>query len=84
MYMSILPVWIYVYHSCALNRGRSEEGASALELEWWMLVSHHVGAGNWPGANGRAEQSLRPQALPSSAADQGSVPSSHTKLPTTA
>lgn len=42
----ILSVCMYLYPLCALNLC-SAEAEGPLNLELWVVVSHHVGTGNW-------------------------------------
>lgn len=43
--MSVLPVCIYAVHACLHLQG-TEEVLGPLELELWMFVRDHVGAGD--------------------------------------
>lgn len=45
MLVCVLPACIYVYHVCAHVCGGQKRASDTLELEIWLLVSHHVGAG---------------------------------------
>lgn len=85
MHMSILPVWIYVYHSCALNRGRSEVDGCQYPVTG-VVDACEPPCGRWELTWGRWKgRAITP--APSTSfvsADQGSVPSSHIKIPTTA
>lgn len=46
MYMDILLVCMYVYHSCAWFPRSPEEGVGSPEVESQKVVSSHLGARN--------------------------------------
>lgn len=46
MYVSVLPVCMFVHHTCAWCPWRSEEELDPPKLEVQVVVSHYVGAGN--------------------------------------
>lgn len=45
--MSVLPAFMNVYCVDACCPERSEEGISPLELEMWIVASHHIIAETW-------------------------------------
>ena len=58
MSMSVLPARIYMHHVCASCSQRAEQGVRFLKLELWMVVSHHVGAGNQARSSAREASAL--------------------------
>lgn len=47
MSINILPACLSVHHLCAWCLRRTEEHINFLELESWVVVSHHLSSGNW-------------------------------------
>jgi hypothetical protein len=46
MWMNVLPACVFVQHMHAWCLRRLEECVDHLELELWMVVSHHVDDGS--------------------------------------
>jgi hypothetical protein len=42
--MSVLPACIYALHVCI--NATQKKASDSLELKLWMIVSHHIGAGD--------------------------------------
>ena len=46
MYMGILPLFMYVLHVCASAHESQKKTSDLLELEFQMVASHNLSAGN--------------------------------------
>lgn len=47
-----------LYITCIWCTQKTEEGGDPLELEVWVVVGHHVGAGDWARSFGKAASAL--------------------------
>ena len=68
MYMSVLPACIYAVCACLVPV--QKKASDSLKLEFQMVVSLHVGAGNWTRFSGTETSSLNYEVIfPAPAAD---------------